>query len=72
MGRQRLAEGSDGRSVKATIPGAFGTDFGRGGRSCATAVIGTSIHAFSVSVRQYTSAKPAAIGVPSGARQVNM
>ena len=44
------------RSAKANIPGAFGTGFGRGGKCCATAVIGTSIHGFSASVRQLTSA----------------
>src|SRR5262249_31475336 len=43
-------------SAKANIPGAFGTAFGRGGRGRATAVIGTSIHGFSASVRQHTSA----------------
>src|SRR5215472_3229221 len=44
------------RSAKANIPGAFGTGFGRGGRCLATAVIGTSIHGFSASVRQHTIA----------------
>jgi hypothetical protein len=32
------------RSAKANIPGEFGTGFGRGGRCCAVAVNGTSIH----------------------------
>jgi hypothetical protein len=43
-------------SAKANIPGAFGTGFGRGGKCCAPAVIGTSIHGFSASARQHTSA----------------